>query len=360
MAAQAAHAPLVFGTTLGASARTGKGEISRLRVSESVVQPVLNVVHGNKYRAVSMEQQLCHGVSFLQGKNRSVLSSTVLESSASPVAITAPESTKVSPLQLTYLEGNSWMFEMAGVCILLDPIMGHALDFNIPWLYSANKNVTRDMTVDDLPPFEYLFITQGFDDHCHLKTLEPLAKNRPDLPVIASPNAESMLSGLFTNVTYLEPGQSTTIRGSNGAEISIKATAGPVLGPPWQRPENGYIFRSENPKSSLYLEPHCVYRSEVEKEAPVQVVVTPVVKQELPAFTLVSGQEDAVELARLLQADFVVPMANAELDARGLLAKIVKPEGTVESFEAMLKEKLPRCRLLLPTANEPLSIPPSE
>lgn len=40
-------------------------------------------------------------------------------------------------------------------------------------------------------------------------------------------------------VTYVEPGQSSEIEGRNGSKLRVKATAGPVLGPPWQRPENG-------------------------------------------------------------------------------------------------------------------------
>lgn len=52
----------------------------------------------------------------------------------------------------------------------------------------------------------------------------------------------------------------------------------------------------------MYLEPHCVFSGDLSAEGPVDVVVTPVVKQELPAFTLVSGQEDAVEVAKQLKA----------------------------------------------------------
>lgn len=40
-------------------------------------------------------------------------------------------------------------------------------------------------------------------------------------------------------ITYLEPGQSSVIEVRNGFKVGIKATSGPVLGPPWQRPENG-------------------------------------------------------------------------------------------------------------------------
>lgn len=40
-------------------------------------------------------------------------------------------------------------------------------------------------------------------------------------------------------VTYLEPGETSEIEAINGSQVKVRATAGPVLGPPWQRPENG-------------------------------------------------------------------------------------------------------------------------
>lgn len=42
----------------------------------------------------------------------------------------------------------------------------------------------------------------------------------------------------------------------------------------------------------------------MEKER-AEIVITPVIKQLLPYFLLVSGQEDAVRLAKLLQAKYV-------------------------------------------------------
>jgi hypothetical protein len=43
----------------------------------------------------------------------------------------------------------------------------------------------------------------------------------------------------FFQVIYLEPGESSEFDARNGSKVGVKATAGPVLGPPWQRPENG-------------------------------------------------------------------------------------------------------------------------
>lgn len=42
-----------------------------------------------------------------------------------------------------------------------------------------------------------------------------------------------------SQVTYLEPGEASEIEGKSGSEVRVQATEGPILGPPWQRPENG-------------------------------------------------------------------------------------------------------------------------
>eukprot|EP01018_Ginkgo_biloba_P026020 Gb_20323 [translate_table: standard] len=52
--------------------------------------------------------------------------------------------TAVHPLRLTYLEGNSWLWEVGGVKILVDPILVGNLDFGIPWLYDAAKKKLKN------------------------------------------------------------------------------------------------------------------------------------------------------------------------------------------------------------------------
>ncbi|XP_052184617.1 uncharacterized protein LOC127796499 [Diospyros lotus] len=263
-----------------------------------------------------------------------------------------------SVFKLTYLEGNSWLWDVDGLKILVDPILVGNLDFGIPWLYDAAKKILKNFQLSDLPEIDCLLITQDLDDHCHLKTLKPLSQKLPNLKVIATPNAKSLLDPLFSNVTYLEPGQSSEIEVTSGSRVKIQATAGPILGPPWQRPENGYLVISLQGELTLYYEPHCVYNKNFIEKEHADIVITPVIKQLLPNFTLVSGQEDAVQLAKLLQARFIVPMKNGDLDSRGLLASIVQTEGTVESFKELLSRELPGAAVLEPTPGVPLDIPP--
>lgn len=283
-----------------------------------------------------------------------VVSAVVSEETAVGSSVSGADAFK-----LTYLEGNSWLWDVGGgVKILVDPILVGNLDFGIPWLYDAAKKFLKNFQLSDLPEVDCLLITQSLDDHCHLKTLKPLSEMSPNLRVIATPNAKALLDPLFRNVTYLEPGQSSEVKAENSSVVKIQATAGPVLGPPWQRPENGYIVSSPQGLLSLYYEPHCVFNKESVGKERADIVITPVIKQLLPSFTLVSGQEDAVQLAKLLHARFIVPMRNGDLDSKGLLSSIITKEGTIESFKELLSKELPDAQVLEPTPGVPLEIIP--
>ncbi|KAI4385936.1 hypothetical protein MLD38_003921 [Melastoma candidum] len=266
-----------------------------------------------------------------------------------------PSSSGTGFYKLTYLEGNSWLWDVGGFVFLVDPILVGNLDFGFPWLYDAAKKFIQDFRLDDLPVVDCLLITQSLDDHCHLKTLKPLSERSPDLRVVSTPNAKPLLDPLFRDVTYLEPGQSIEIEGKSGSKVKVQATPGPILGPPWQRPENGYLVSAPG-QLTLYYEPHCVFNKDLVGKERADIVITPVIKQLLPSFTLVSGQEDAVQLTKLLQAKFVVPMKNGDLDSKGFLASIIQSEGTIDSFQELLSREIPGAQVLRVTPGVPLEI----
>jgi Beta-lactamase superfamily domain len=70
-----------------------------------------------------------------------------------------------------------------------------------------------------------------------------------------------------------------------------------------------YIVKQGENGPSLYYEPHCVYNESFLENYQADIVITPVVKQVLPFFTLVSGQEDAIKLAKLLQAKYSLSLS---------------------------------------------------
>lgn len=68
---------------------------------------------------------------------------------------------------------------------------------------------------------------------------------------------------------------------------------------------SSYLVTSPKGQLTLYYEPHCVYNENFLEKERADIVITPVIKQLLPNFTLVSGQEDAVRLAKLMSAKYV-------------------------------------------------------
>ena len=65
-----------------------------------------------------------------------------------------------------------------------------------------------------------------------------------------------------------------------------------------------YFLEAADPKYVVFYEPHCILENAKLDNERADVIVTPVNKQVLPGYTLVSGQEDAVQLAKFLQPKY--------------------------------------------------------
>jgi len=245
---------------------------------------------------------------------------------------------------LTYLEINGWLLSTGGITILVDPILEGALDFGIPSIYRANKRTLPSKGLcEELPTIDCVLITQGLDDHAHIRTLKKLASILDrNVSVIAPPSARGALEQCgfdatrSSNIRFIKPGGQLHI-GDEGA-VAIKATTGALVGPPWQARENGYVIRTAS-GPSIYIEPHVEYNlQELRNEAPVDILITPVSGQGLPAFELVHGPSDVLRLVQTLQPKYVVPMQNGDVDAEGLASSLVQSIGSPNEFRRILSK----------------------
>uniref|UniRef100_A0A0G4HRD2 Metallo-beta-lactamase domain-containing protein n=1 Tax=Chromera velia CCMP2878 TaxID=1169474 RepID=A0A0G4HRD2_9ALVE len=246
--------------------------------------------------------------------------------------------------ELTWLESNSWFWKVNGVSLLVDPVIEGALDFGIPSVYSGVKKIVPSRVAELPPQFtagaDAVLITQGLDDHCHLRTLKALAKILPELvPLVVAPSAFSKVASVFgeDRVRVLRKGEATKVKAlKGGGQVRVEATEGALVGPPWQARENGYIVYNPKGKSlkTLYYEPHCDTSSGSLEGKQADIVITPVTFQRLfGVYDLVKGGREAITLARSLGAKVVVPMQNGDLISEGPLAKAVVSEGSVDSFK---------------------------
>ncbi|WP_099238426.1 MBL fold metallo-hydrolase [Synechococcus sp. BDU 130192] len=249
-------------------------------------------------------------------------------------------------MELTYLDSNSWLIEMAGKRILLDPwLVGSLMFGNTPWLFKGDRPQDRPIPEN----IDLILLSQGLPDHAHIPTLEQLDHA---LPVVASPNAAKVVESLgYQTIHTLEHHQKYTID-----NLEILALKGSPVGPTTL--ENGYLLKDLSTGQTLYYEPHGYHSPELKQYAPIDVVVTPLINLTLPLLgPVIKGQASALQVCEWLKPQVILPTAaGGDINFEGLVMKFLKPQGTVADFKQMLHEKQPDTLVLEPTPGTPCTV----
>lgn len=250
-------------------------------------------------------------------------------------------------MQLTWFDSNSWLIEIGGKRILLDPWLVGSLTFgNLNWLFEGKKRTPQPIPQN----IDYILLSQGLEDHAHPATLKELDKN---IPVIASENATKVCQGLeYSQITTLKHHQSHII----DETIEITALPGSPVGPTLV--ENGYIIRDIHSDNSIYYEPHGFHAEAVQKYSPVKTVITPVTNINIPLLgPVIKGQKSALQICQWLKPSYIIPTAGGgDIDFKGFLVNLLKEEGTKEDLERMLASAHLTTQILNPQPYQPLNI----
>jgi L-ascorbate metabolism protein UlaG (beta-lactamase superfamily) len=250
-------------------------------------------------------------------------------------------------MQVTWLDSNSWLWELADQKILVDPWLVGPLTFgNAAWLFRGEHPQPRPIPQG----ITLILLSQGLPDHAHPPTLKALDKS---IPVVGSPKAAEVATALgFTQVTALDHGKSL-----RQGDVTIQAVPGAPVGPTTL--ENGYVLTDHGSGSNLFYEPHGFHQDTLKALAPVDVVITPMLNLSLPLVgPIIRGGKSAQELANWLQPQVMLPTANAgEAEYHGLLVSLLKAEGGVESVRAALAASGQATQVMDPTVGDRLQIP---
>ena len=232
-------------------------------------------------------------------------------------------------MNLTYLDSNSWLIEIDGKKILLDPWLVGELTFgNLPWLFRGRKNNPQPIPKN----IDLILLSQGLEDHAHPPTLKELDHN---IPVVASPNGAKVAKALgYVSVTALEHQESFEL----GTEVEIKAVPGSPIGPTLV--ENGYIIEGKKSGKNIYYEPHGYHSKSLPSEAPIDVVITPLINLKLPILgAVIKGQETALKLCKQIEPQMIISTAaGGDIDFQGAIMSVLKADGTVQQFNELLKQ----------------------
>jgi L-ascorbate metabolism protein UlaG (beta-lactamase superfamily) len=232
-------------------------------------------------------------------------------------------------MYLTYLDSNSWLIEMGGQTILLDPWLVNSLVFgNMPWLFKGEKKNSYKIP----EKIDLLLLSQGLEDHAHPPTLKQLDRA---IPTVASPNAAKVVRGLdYTQVTALAHGETFNLVD----RVEIKAVPGSPIGPTLI--ENGYLLKELETGITLYYEPHGYHSSSLQEFAPVDVVITPIVDLKIPLLgSIIKGQKSALEVCKWLKPQAILPTAaGGDVTFDGLLTLVLQEEGNSDRLKLLLEK----------------------
>jgi len=249
-------------------------------------------------------------------------------------------------MYLTWLDSNSWLIEIEGINILLDPWLIDNLIFgNLDWLIKGTKKTTIIPDKIDL-----ILLSQGLEDHAHPPTLKMLDQN---LPVVASSNATKVVENLgFTNINTLKHGESFTFLD----RIKITACQGSPVGP--TTIENGYLIEDLTNQKTLYYEPHGYHSNALKNQNSVNIIITPIINLNLPLIgTVIKGQKTALEVCQWLKPDLILPTATGgNVTFEGFLTKLLKETGTIEDFRNLLIKNNLKTQVLAPQVGEKIAV----
>jgi L-ascorbate metabolism protein UlaG (beta-lactamase superfamily) len=246
-------------------------------------------------------------------------------------------------MYLTWLDSNSWLIEMGGKRVLLDPWLVGSLVFgNLPWLFKGDHPTPQTIPTD----IDLILLSQGLPDHAHLPTLEKLDRN---IPVVASPNGAKIVNDLgYQQVTALAHGGCFTLADS----LKIQALPGSLVGP--NLVENGYLLTDLINNTTLYYEPHGSHTAKLKEIAPVDVVITPLTDLEIPLLgSVIKGMKSAVEAIEWLQPQVILPTAaGGNVVFEGLLLSVLRGNGDVNQFRELLTQHNLTTRVMEPKPGE--------
>ena len=251
-------------------------------------------------------------------------------------------------MQLTWFDSNSWLIEVGGETILLDPWLEGSLVFGkMPWLFKGEKTQSYHLPAH----ISLILLSQGLEDHAHPPTLKALDHA---IPVVGSVNAAKVATGLnYQQVTALKPEESFVLNN----KVEIRAFAGSIVGP--QSIENAYLITDLSTGYRLYYEPHGYHSPAIKSFAPVDVVLAPIIGLSLLGFApILRGQQTSLELCQWLQPKTILPTsAAAQITYEGIIANIVKEDGSIDTFHKLLTDNHLKTDIIAPKPGEKVNLP---
>ena len=224
--------------------------------------------------------------------------------------------------EATYLGSNGWLIKFKKTNLIIDPwLIGDLIFPPGEWFFKGSLEKEIPISKD----IDFILLTQGLPDHCHIPTLKMFKKV---IPIICPKSAFENVRKLgFENIKIITPSEKIIEKG-----ISIEATAGA----PVPQIENGYIIK-DSESNGFYIEPHG-YLDENLKKQDLDAVITPTINLELPIIgPFVKGADVIPKLINTFNPRFILSSTTGgEAKYSGILNNLISTHKYEEEINCNL------------------------
>lgn len=246
---------------------------------------------------------------------------------------------------------NSWHIGMGSGKFLLDPwLFGEEIDY-FPWLNRQHLG-TEALPMEEVPAYDFVFISQQYADHFHQETLQVL---RPE-KILVPKSIHKAVRKLLPDAHILIADEEHSDLFGTGISCRCISTKS-LLGPQY---DSFYLAANGE---SLLLATHGLklngkLQSELRNQPSIDLVMTPFNHYVLPFWlggTISPGMKEVRKLMEALRPRHVVCTHDEDKPATGLasrMARITKPPAK----EELLDDALYKGRLLYIEDYQPIEI----
>ena len=211
---------------------------------------------------------------------------------------------------------SSWHVWLGGCSFIVDPwLVGSEID-GFKWL-NEQWHVVPPVPIEDLAPYDFIVVTQPYEDHCHLETLKLMDTSKP---ILATKKAYSKIRKKLPNRTlHLIPDGAEPLDwdGLKFSGFRPKKLIDPIY----------FSIGIEGHDGSIFYAPHgFTLGSEQMQYAPADttLLITTFTDFRLPAILgghVNPGIENAALLHTQLKPEFVINTHDEPKKMKGLVAR---------------------------------------
>ena len=218
---------------------------------------------------------------------------------------------------------SSWHFSTDNTACIVDPwLIGSEIDgwswFNEQW------HTTEPVAINDIPHYDFILITQNYEDHCHVNTLKELPANKK---IIATQKA-------FDKVKKLFPQREIVLLPDDGSEIqegdiTLKSVRpNRKLDPIYY----GVVLKNIG-NEAIFCAPHGFSLTSEQlqdlSKTKFKLLISTFTKFKLPGFLggLVNpGMDNVMQLVKQLNPEIIINTHDEKKEGKGLVGKLAKVE----------------------------------